>query len=128
VAYKPMMTHEERHWRREDAIAAMRAGKSPDELARELGLSPERVHIWRRSAGIPCERKATARGTTDAGYATIALLLNTDLPENQVAKRVGLTRERVRQIAGKLKAAGVKFRSRARNTRPARQDFPLDAG
>ncbi|MDI7268992.1 MAG: hypothetical protein QME96_13470, partial [Myxococcota bacterium] len=85
-----------------------RLGMAPDRvLAADLGVSPFTVRWWRRALGVASWRASVSRAGKHEVYTASSCRLSeedlrSDEPHAAVARRSGLSRERVRQLRARL--------------------------
>ena len=105
------LTHEGRRKRRKSILAVVKNGMPKAQAAVEFGVSLSTIIQACRGHKYPNPAVDYA-DPTPSGYRVIALLQNTNLGVQEIAKKTKRSRQRVYQIWDKCKKAGIKFPKR----------------
>lgn len=101
------LTHEERQRRREEAVEQLKKGVSPAELSRKYKLSVS--YLW-LLAGLRRPRQMPVRA-----FQIVADLQNEpNVPAAEIARRHGISQQRVDNIKREAEKCGVRFFGRRR--------------
>lgn len=113
-AYTPKMTHEQRRLRREEAAAAVKAGRDVREVALSLGLS---VPTVRGVCGMDYHNFTPVLAPP---FVVLKRLIDDPLlTMDQLARELGVSKERISQIAKEASKVGWDVKQVGRVGRPA---------
>ena len=86
-------------FRREALRVLVESGKTPDELGRELGVSPQSLRNWRRQAEV--DRAAAGRGPGSAAAPVTGPLTTEERARLRLLERENRTLREQREILKK---------------------------
>jgi transposase-like protein len=112
------MTQNERRERDRDIVAAIRdSALTVQQVADQFGVGFATINAVCKRNGVTCRGYAAARLALQPSglFRILAELLNTDDTCSAIARRLGISRERVSQIHRQALAAGIKLEKRKPN-------------
>ncbi|WP_413936347.1 hypothetical protein [Nitrospira sp. BLG_1] len=99
------MTHEERRIRRKQIASDVLAGKKPSEVCKKYQCSSAYAYDACREHGVPYRCYEQKNPST----LKIAKLLLDGFGQSDVARQLGVTRQRIGQVAKKMREVGFQF-------------------
>lgn len=105
MTYVVTMSQEARAERRAAIAALLKAGKPPDEIAAQFGVSLATV----RSCGAV---KPKGRGVSGRTFEIIAAIINTNQSFTKMAVKFGVSRAWISAVSLRLRDVGIKYPDR----------------
>jgi transposase len=102
----PTLTHPERAARRAAIADAMLGGGDENQVARRFGVSPATVVACCREFGVAREAKLRGPKASARSMEIVAALLLGGR-KSDVARRFGVSRQRVQQVNDQARSAGI---------------------